>query len=328
MRKKWVSIAIMFVLLVIGFEILTSSKYILESVSFSFHIWKDNIFPSLFPFFVLSEILVQYGFVEFVGEIFKKVMNKLFRINSNCAFIFIMGIISGFPSSAKYTKELYEQGLITEKEATKVLTFTHFSNPLFILGTVSLLFLNNKEVGLLILCCHYLSNVMIGILFRGYHPSPNEDTKISLTVAIDKMHNRRIQNTKNFGQIITDALNHTVSTLLLILGTITMFLVLTTIIDQNINLNSFHQGILNGFVEMTQGLKYISLLHIPLQLKSALCAMILSFGGFSVHMQMMSILSDTNIKYLPFFLARIVHALLASTMVYFLFDIWLSLVSL
>lgn len=328
MRKKCVSIGIMVLLLFIGFEILTSSKYILASVSFSFGIWKDNIFPSLFPFFVLSEILVQYGFVEFVGEICKKFMNKFFRINSNCAFIFIMGIISGFPSSAKYTKELYEQGLITEKEASKVLTFTHFSNPLFILGTVSLLFLNNKEVGLLILFVHYITNIIIGLLFRNYNPSPDENTKVSLKVAIDKMHNRRIHNPKGFGQIITDALNHTISTLLLILGTITMFLVLTTIIDQNINLNSFHQGILNGLVEMTQGLKYISLLHIPLQLKSALCAMILSFGGFSVHMQMMSILSDTNIRYLPFLLARILHAVLASTMVYFLFDIWLSIISL
>lgn len=328
MRKKCISVLIMVFLLLIGFEILTSSKHILESVSFSFRIWKDNIFPSLFPFFVLSEILVQYGFVEFVGEIFKKIMNKLFRINSNCAFIFVMGIISGFPSSAKYTKELYEQGLITETEASKVLTFTHFSNPLFILGTVSLLFLNNKEVGLLILFCHYVSNIIIGISFRGYHPSISEDTNVSLRVAIDKMHNRRIHNNKSFGQIITDALNHTISTLLLILGTITMFLVLTTIIDQNINLNSFHQGILNGFIEMTQGLKYISLLHIPLQLKSALCAMILSFGGLSVHMQMMSILSDTPIRYLPFLLARIMHAILASTMVYFFFDIWLSLISL
>lgn len=323
MRKKSVSVVILILLLFVGFEILASSKYILASVSFSFRIWKDNIFPSLFPFFVLSELLVQYGFVEFIGELSKRWMNKLFRMNGNGAFVFVMGIISGFPSSAKYTKELYQNGMITEGEATKLLTFTHFGNPLFILGTVSLLFLNNKEAGILILICHYVTNIIIGLLFRSYAPSPKETTKVSFSRAITKMHEKRIHNPNSFGQIISDALMHTIDTLLLILGTITMFLVITTIIDQNLNLGSFHQGILNGFVEMTQGLKYISLLHIPLQLKSALCAMILSFGGLSVHMQMRSILSDTPIKYLPFFVARVIHALLSSVLVYLLFDWWL-----
>lgn len=323
MRKKITSIGIMGILLIIAFEILTSSKAILASVSFSFNIWKNNIFPSLFPFFVLSAILIEYGFVELVAEICKPVINRIFRLNSNCAFIFIMSIISGFPSNAKYTKELYDKGLINEKEATKVLTFTHFSNPLFILGTVSLVFLNNREVGLLILFCHYLTNLIIALIFRFYAPSPKEDINISITKAINDMHNRRISNDKSFGTIITDALNSAIQTLLLILGTITMFLVITTIINQNIHLNTFHQGILNGIFEMTQGLKYISLLHIPLELKSIITTMILSFGGISVHMQMISLLSKTKIKYLPFLVARIIHAIISGLLVYLLFDWWL-----
>lgn len=41
-----------------------------------------------------------------------------------------------FPSNAKYTKELYLEGSINEHEASKILMFTHFSNPLFLLGTL------------------------------------------------------------------------------------------------------------------------------------------------------------------------------------------------
>ena len=37
---------------------------------------------------------------------------------------FVMSIISGFPSNAKYTRELLNQGLIDENEATKILMFT------------------------------------------------------------------------------------------------------------------------------------------------------------------------------------------------------------
>ena len=142
------------------------------------------------------------------------------------------------------------------------------------------------------------------------------------------MHRKRINNSKNFGEIVTEALTNGIQTLLLVLGTITMFLVISTIVSNIICLNSFHQGILNGVIEMTQGLKYISLLHIPLELKSVLSVMILSFGGISVHMQMISILSDTGISYRPFFIARIIHATISGLLIYFLFDWWIFTISL
>ena len=105
-----------------------------------------------------------------------------------------------------------------------------------------------------------------------------------------------------------------------------MFLIVTTIIDNTLNLNTYYQSILNGFIEMTQGLKYVSQLAIPLKLKSIITVMILSFGGLSVHMQVISILSDTKIKYLPFFTARILHSAIAGILIYLLFDGWMSLI--
>ena len=323
MKKILVSIIIMLFLMFLTFEILTESGTILKSVMFSFTIWRDNIFPSLFPFLVLSEILINYGFVEFISELFKPLMNKLFKVSGNGAFVFFMSIISGFPSNSKYVRELYLKELISENEASKLLTFTHFSNPLFILGTVSILFLNNKEVGLLILLCHYLTNIIIGLIFRNYYPCKADNSKVSLKRAIIKMHNKRINNEKNFGQIITNSLLNSINTLLLILGIVTMFLCITTIIDNNLNINNYNQSILNGFFEMTQGLKYVSILDIPLKFKSVITTMILSFGGLSVHMQVISILSDTKIKYLPFFTARLLHASIASLMCYIIFDFWI-----
>ena len=49
------------VLIFIGYEILTESESILKSVDFSLNVFKNNIFPSLFPFFVLSNLLIKYG---------------------------------------------------------------------------------------------------------------------------------------------------------------------------------------------------------------------------------------------------------------------------
>ena len=320
MKKFITSVLIMCVLLFVMFEILTSSTSIMETVSFSFGVWKNNIFPSLFPFFVLSEFLINYGFIELVSELFKPIMNKFFKIKGAGAFVFIMSLISGFPSNSKYVRELYVNGLINEYEGSKLLTFTHFSNPLFILGTISILFLNNKEIGLLILICHYFGNIIIGLMFRNYYISEKENTKISFKRALLSMHKRRISNNKSFGEVMCGALTNGINTLLLIFGVVTLFLVVTTIIDNNINISKYYQSILNGIIEMTQGLKYVSLLDIPLKIKGTLSVMFISFGGISVHIQVISILSDTKIKYFPFFVARVIHACISSLMFYFLFD--------
>ena len=318
-----ISILIMSVLFFTCFEILSESESIIEAVSFSLYIFKNNIFPSLFPFFVISSVMIKYGLPEFIGNLFKPVM-KIFKIKSSCAFIFVMSIISGNPANAKYTRELLKNGDINEYEATKILCFTCFASPLFILGTVSLGFLENKEVGLLILLCHYLSNIIIGLLIRNYHPSKKENTKINLKEALLSMHEKRISNKESFGKIITNSIVNSINTLFLILGVMTMCLVIVTIIDNNINLNSVFQSILSGYIEMTGGIKFISLEDIPLKLKCILTVMILSFGGLSVHMQIMSIISDTKIKYFPFLVCRIIHSVISGIIMFLVFDIWMN----
>lgn len=326
MKKILESICIIGVLIFFGIEILTGSDTVLKAVGFALDIWKSNIFPSLFPFFMLSEFLIHYGFVELISELLRNIMQKVFRINGYASFVFIMSIISGFPSNAKYTRELYLNGKLNKEEASKLLTFTHFSNPLFILGTVSVLFLKNKEIGFLILICHYLVNIIIGLIFRNYAPSKYKYEKTSIKKAILMMHQKRIANATPFGKIISTSILNTIQTLLLILGTVTVFLIITTIIDNNLSLNSYYQAIVNGTIEMTQGLKYVSLLEVPLKVKSILTVMILSFGGLSVHIQMLGILSDTDIKYTPFFTARLLHSALSGLFIYLLFDIWIILI--
>ena len=320
MQKNIFNIIVMSLLLFITFQLLISSKSIFDSVLFSFNIWKNSIFPSLFPFFVLSDVLVNYGFVELTGNLFKPIIYKLFKVKGEAAYIFIMSMLSGFPSSAKYIRELYFNKKIDENEGTKILMFTHFSNPLFILGTISISFLNNKQVGILVLLCHYITNIIIGIIFKNYCPSKNENIKFSLKDSLSAMTKYQLNNKKTFGNIFNHAITTSIDTLLLILGTMTTFLIITTIIDNNLNINDLCQAILNGLIEMTQGLKYVSLLNVSLKIKAIISTILISFGGICVHLQIISILSDTKIKYLPFLLSRIIHSVISGFLVYILFD--------
>ena len=53
--------------------------------------------------------------------------------------------------------------------------------------------------------------------------------------------------------------------------------------------------------------------------KAVLATIFISFGGLSVHIQTISIISNTKIKYYPYLIARILHASIAS-LLYVLFD--------
>ena len=301
---------IMFTLIIISILILLNSKLVLNTVIYSVNIFKKSIFPSLLPFFIISDLLINYGFVEYTSKIFKPFMNKIFKINSNTSFILVMSMISGFPSSAKYTKELYLKGIINELEASKILIFTHFSNPLFILGAISITYLNNKKIGLLILIIHYITNFIIGFLLRNLIKIDIKNNNIS-----------NLNKQESFSHILSNSIINSFNTLFLILGTMIFFLIITNLINEYFNLNPLLKTILSGILEMTGGISNVSHLNINLKLKSTLITMILSFGGISVHMQVKSILSDTPIKYQPYLVARLLHSSISGLLIYFLYDL-------
>jgi len=321
MRKKFNTCLIFVILLVSGYLLFYHANDVMESVLFAFSIWQNNLFPSLFPFFVLANILIQYGFVSFLGDILNNFMMNFFNLKGECGFVLAMSMISGFPSGAKYTKNLYQDKIIDEKDANHLITFTHFSNPFFIIGTIGSLFLKNIKLGYLILIVHILTNFIIGIIFKNKTNKYKTLKKISIKKALGKMHRTRLKNNKTFSQIITSSINDALKTLLLMLGVISFFLIITTLIKEQLPLNDLDKTIISGILEMTQGIKFASILDISIKWKSVLMTMFISFGGFSVHMQVISILEDTKVRYKTFFIARILHAIISGSIIWFLLTI-------
>jgi len=146
MNKKTTNLIIVIFLLITVFYMITCSNNVIESVTFSISIWKDNLFPTLFPFFIVSNLLLKYGFVELIGKILTLPMQKLFKLPGEAGFVLAASLFSGFPSGAKYTKDLVSENKLTKEEGARLLTFTHYSNPLFILGMVGTILLNNKTL--------------------------------------------------------------------------------------------------------------------------------------------------------------------------------------
>lgn len=287
---------IIILLLFCLFELLEHPEIAKVSSGYSTNLWLNNIVPTLFPFFIISSLLISYGFSEIIGSILYPFFYKLFKISKSSSIIIILSLFSGIPGNAKYIVDLYNEKMIDENEGTKLLCFTFFSNPLFILGALSTNMIKDNEIGIIILICHYLPNLFIGLFLRKHYINKSNN------------YSKRISN-NNLGKLITNSLITSINTLLLVLGVITLFSLLINIVTTNFNIN---KTLISSILEMTQGLNLLANTNLSFEIKVLFSTMIISFGGFSSHLQIIGIISNTNIKYKPFFISRIFHAVLSA----------------
>lgn len=312
MRKNIGSNLFICLLVTILVFIIYYSKDVMESVSFSISIWKDNLFPSLFPFFIISNLLLQYNFVDKISFLFKRIMPTIFKLPKEACFPLIISLFSGFPSGAKATADLVNENILTKEQGTSLLTFTHYSNPLFILGFIGTIILGNQKLGTIILISHLLSGLIIGIIFR---PKNIENNK-------NYNKTQSVRKKTNFGSALKTGIFTSLETMFLLLGIVTIFLILTTIMSKLLPCSETTKSIIAGILEMTQGIKLVSTLPISTLIKTVIITIFISFGGISVHMQVLSIISETKIKYKHFLLARILHSILAAILVFILYLIF------
>lgn len=311
MKKNLLTIITLLILLTSCILIFQYSKIVTTSVFFSISLWKDNIIPSLFPLFILSEFLINYGFITFLGNILKRFMNTCFHLKGETSFVIIGSLITGSPSSAKYIKDLLDKNIITNKEAEYLLTFTHFSNPIFIIEIVGNLLLNNKKLGIIIYLVHITSNIINILIFRPKNKYLK--TKESITKTLNQISKNN--DSQSFITVLTNAIYKTINTLFLVLGIVTFFVILTQLLCQIFNIDAFITSYLSGLLEITQGIKNVSLLNTSLYIKTILIIFFISFGGFSIHMQVFSILSNYKLKYKYYLFARLLQAFTSITLI-------------
>ena len=308
MNKKYFNLIISITIFLFLYEIFDHSNIVINTIYKSINIWYKNIVPTILPIYIIVDLLLNYNSIYYLSLLFGFFMEKVFKLKKETSFVFLLSIISGFPSNSKYIKNLLDEKIINEKEASKLLTFTHFSNPLFIIESIGISFLNNKKIGIIILICHYITNLIIGIINRNYY------------VNFDKVQDIK-KNKTSFIICLTNSIYNTVKILFLLLGIITFFMIITAIIKANFNFNPIISNVLCGLLEMTQGIFYIANENIAVNIKASIITFFLSFGGLSIHMQVFSILNNYKLMYFDYLLSRIIHAIISSSLVYLLLNI-------
>lgn len=330
-------------------------------------IWWQVLFPALFPFFVISELMLGLGIVHFLGKLLDPFMRPLFRIPGIGGFVVAMGYMSGYPVGARLTSQLWEQRLITRNEGERLVAFTTTSDPVFLIGAVSVGFFHNVALAPLLAAAHYGSGFAIGLLMR-FHGSREDRaesartaadqerlflssdkpallrrptrTKSRLYAALHAMHEARLLDGRSLGKLLQDSVQSALKLMIVVGGLVVFFSVVMEMLTHAGLVSSLAEllkllmgiiglpptladAVVYGLFEVTLGSRAAGMAGTVLMHQAAIAAWVLSWAGLSVHAQVASLISRTTMRYRPFFLARMLHGVLAAGMVYLLWG-WLA----
>jgi len=341
----FLTISLMLLMLVYPAEVFRAS---LRGVS----IWWDVLFPALFPFFVISELMLGVGIVHFFGTLLDPLMRPVFRIPGIGGFVVAMGFAAGYPVGAKLTAQLWEQKLINREEGERLVSFTTSSDPIFLIGAVSVGFFHDASLAGILAAAHYGTAMLLGLLMR-YHGRDRPATAPVSTAAdnakkrsrsiwiraFETMHDARMKDGRPVGEMLRIAVASSLQLTLVVGGLVVFFSAVMEVLTSAHIMNIFYiginavlqlfdvplplsQAVANGFFEVTLGAKAAggAGTHISLVYKVAIAAFILSWAGLSVHAQVVSLLHRTNLRYTPFCAARLLHSFMAFTAVLVLWE--------
>ena len=275
--KKTLNTIVVLVTLLLFILYLLNSKFIIKSFLDYTDIFITKLAPFTFLNILLISILIDYNLLD------------LLPIKNSGLYVFYLSLLSGFPSGAIYTKEMFEKGLIDKSTSNNILTYSHFPNLLFMFGTVNLI-INDISICIKIFISVFISNFII-YLFSN-----------------KSIYNNKMINNNSFSNILSKNINKSFKNIILIYGISIFFYLISCIIFKYISFNTYSYVFISGIFDLLKGIFTISLINNDI--KYFFVLFFISFGGISIHMQVKSIINN-KLSYKYFFIGRIISTIIS-----------------
>ncbi len=278
-----------FTYLVLALMVLIAvrSEHILSCVKESMLLCFSTVIPSLFPFMVLSSLFVSYA----DGSSFRLIgilTKSLFGISPVANTAFICGMLCGYPVGAKCTLELYKAKKISASEAESLLAYSNNSGPLFVIGAVGVGLFGSLKIGIVLYVIEFISALTAAFVLKRY-------TSYTVSKGLSRS-NCRIGLTESICTGVTNVMS--------VCGFIIFFAVINTLIEPLISfLPDYISCILSAIVEVTNAIFKIQ--GSGLKNALTLTAFALGWSGFSVHMQVKSLVGDSGLSMKKYYITRL-----------------------
>ncbi|KTD86184.1 nucleoside recognition domain-containing protein [Paenibacillus etheri] len=308
--------------ILLAIAIIISPESSFEASLQGLKLWWTLVFPALLPFLMLSEMLTASGFVHGFGVLLEPLMKKVFRLPGASGWTLALGITAGFPGGAGGVMQLHKQGSISDKEAARLASLTHFASPVTLLIVIGVAFLHSPTAGYFLLGIHWISGLLASYTdarLNGRQDNPQPSLKESTNTKQPSLYSRvqlaateaRSRDGRSFGKLLGDSVATAVQNLMVVGGYMIMFAVVINIIITV--LPALPAALPAGLLEIHLGADAISkgLSSIGVEstgvLGLALLSAALGWSGLCAQLQVLTLLKEAGVRFLPYAAVRLMH---------------------
>ena len=253
-------------------------------------LWLNKVLLSLVPMYFLSNLLISY---PYISKILFPILDKALHFeNERSCSLFLLSIITGNPTSSILVIDSVEKKQISVEEGNRLLKCTVLSSPLFIISMVG-------RFGILLIITTILVNF---ILFYKKHVVKNY-----------------LKNTTNSSNLLS-VIDRCPIVMLEILSSMLFISVIKYPLNEIVNyLNINNNLIINYLIdilELTTGLDNISNYETTPLIKLLLSSFLLTSGGITILIEILSKLKKTSLSKTSFIINRILHAILTTIILF------------
>lgn len=279
--------------------LLLFAEPMLTALRGGLYLCAHTVIPSLFPFMVLSSLLIHLAPSRIPGG---KLFEALFRIPGIGFFAFFIGALCGFPLGARTAAELYATGHLSKEQAERLAALSNNTGPAFCVLGVGVSLFSSPRIGWL----------LYGIqLFSG----------LSVAFLLARRKKEAFGTEKRGEALLTSPLSLSESiysaslTLLSVVGTILFFSSLCALPKLFLSPTAF--ALLASFLEIGNATSAAGAL--PPSIGLPIASFAISFSGLSVHLQAASVLKTRGLSIFPVFYYKLLGGVLSFFLALLLF---------
>lgn len=297
------------------FLLLIFSKTPSENIRRSLKLCYTTVIPSVFPFMVISSLMINLGAHKTLGRLFHLPIRAIFGCSPNAVSSVILGFLCGFPIGASSAASLFDKNQISKGEFERLLIYVNNPGAAFVIGGIGLTLFNSAKVGRIIYLSVILSAVIAGIISRFVY---------SKDEAIKGDGSEKEAYIMSFSSAVTSSLADSSINMLNVCGCVLFFSVPVGIISEIIGEAQIPLIILpflSSVFEISGGVSATASLKTPL-VSIMLCAFACSWSGLSVHLQVFSVCRGRGISFSPYVISKLLQSLLSPILVFLYFKLF------
>ena len=283
---------------------LFSPKAVFEGAESGLLLWFQVVFPTLFPFMLVSGLMLSGGGLVVISRIFGRLFSTLFATSPNGSFAVIAGFLCGYPMGAKVSADLVRSGRISRDEGAYLLSFCNNTSPIFIMNFIVWKTFDREELMIPTLLILIGVPAFLSLFFRRFYLKGRK--KFS-DLSDKKKNNVKLLNFEMLDSCLADSFESIVKVGLYII----FFSILIALPGKLSAGHPLLAGILPA-LEMTNGILMIHKAAPDLTVSYPLILGLTSFGGFCSAAQTKCMLKAASLPILPYIIQKLTAAAAAS----------------